>query len=64
VIDAEGFVKKWCGKKAEPEQNDAKKDGKTDVGEQSEDQIPFEWETAYEMKPWVDFPDKPKAPAS
>jgi predicted aldo/keto reductase-like oxidoreductase len=58
VKEAEAFVHKWCAKakvvEKEPEGPDKKL--KTD-----EDLVPpLDWQTAYFMKTWVDFPDRPK----
>lgn len=57
--EAEAFVHKWCGtpkpaEKKEGEESEAKK-AKTE-----EEAIPVDWDTAYFMKTWTDFPDRPK----
>ncbi len=47
VKEAYAFVKKWCTS-----------DQPTKEGEEKEDP-PKEWQAAYELKPWKDFPDRP-----
>jgi hypothetical protein len=49
VKEAEAFVHKWCQKPKEV----AKK------SDELKDQPPVEWQDAYLLKPWVDFPDRP-----
>ena len=56
VRKAEEFVYKHCAKKQKKEE--AKPDGEEKKEEEKEEPIPFEWQTAYEMKPWVDWPDR------
>jgi predicted aldo/keto reductase-like oxidoreductase len=67
VLEAEEFVRCWCSKK-----NYEKKDDEKESGEDSVEKgeiigscgrhvpvPPQEWETAYDMRPWPDFPDRP-----
>jgi predicted aldo/keto reductase-like oxidoreductase len=51
VKEAEAFVYKWCHTE-EKEKGDGDKEPDSVV-------IPKEWETAYDMRPWPDYPDQP-----
>lgn len=44
------FVHKWCCP--------AKKDEKGEEKNEKDEQIPFEWETSYDMRPWTAFPER------
>ena len=50
VKEAEAFVQKWCQTPSAPKSGETKLD---------QDSPPVEWQDAYMMKPWVDFPDRP-----
>jgi uncharacterized protein len=52
VLEAEAFVHKWCKKPKPTESNEE---------ESKVEESPFDWQTAYAMKPWVDFPDRPRS---
>ena len=58
VLQAEAFVRRWCAK----DTNEEKKE--TDAESLAHDTAPLpppaEWETAYDMRPWPDFPDRPQ----
>jgi hypothetical protein len=55
VLEAEQFVHTWCSKREEAkasEEGEEKKKPSLD--------IPEEWKTAVDMRPWPDFPDRPR----
>eukprot|EP00541_Cyclophora_tenuis_P005553 CAMPEP_0116566432 /NCGR_PEP_ID=MMETSP0397-20121206/14461_1 /TAXON_ID=216820 /ORGANISM="Cyclophora tenuis, Strain ECT3854" /LENGTH=467 /DNA_ID=CAMNT_0004093337 /DNA_START=245 /DNA_END=1648 /DNA_ORIENTATION=+ len=70
VRKAEEFVLEYCAKrpakKAKSNDEEKKDEGdgekkkeEEETKEGEEPRIPFEWQTAYEMKPWADWPDRP-----
>ena len=54
--EAEAFVHKLCKKKVEKKKEG---EGTKEEEEEKEEPIPFGWQPAYDMKPWVDWPDRP-----
>jgi hypothetical protein len=66
VLEAEQFVRYWCSKK-NYEKKEEKQEGAEDNVEEGEvtgvsglhvPVPPKVWETAYDMRPWPDFPDR------
>lgn len=56
VEEAEAFVHKWCQKpKPKGENSNEKEEEKK---EEEKEEPPVEWQDAYLMKTWVDFPDR------
>jgi hypothetical protein len=70
VLEAEEFVRFWCTKpkkddeKQDDEKQDEKKESDEDASaepkEASPPSPPPEWTTAYDMRVWPDFPDRPQ----
>lgn len=65
VLEAEEFVRFWCTKpKKDDEKQDEKKESDEDASvepkEASPPSPPSEWMTAYDMRVWPDFPDRPQ----
>lgn len=54
VKEAYALVKKWCT----PEEP-GKEGEKADEKEEEKEALPKGWETAFDLKPWKDFPDRP-----
>lgn len=50
VKEAMAFVHKWC----------QKKEKKNDEGgeKKEEEDIPIDWQTAYDMRPWTAYPER------
>lgn len=55
VKEAEAFVHQWCGKPPKVEKKEGDEEKKEEV---KAPEIPYDWQTAYKMKTWVDFPDR------
>lgn len=60
VLEAEAFVHSWCKKRKVVELKGAEGGGEGQVDEEKLEP-PRDWQTAYIMKPWVDFPDRPRS---
>ena len=54
VAEAIAFVHKWCSKKDQGEPNDDDDDDDATI----DLDLPKEWETAYDMRPWTAFPER------
>jgi predicted aldo/keto reductase-like oxidoreductase len=64
VFEAELFVHKWCRKPKPTVKPNDREQGKTTETEDRILETPTDWKMAYSMKPWVDFPDRPKPSSS
>lgn len=59
LLEAIQFVHRWCcsEKKEEGQANNA--NNEADEEKKTDDEIvPFEWKTAYDMRPWTAFPER------
>jgi len=63
VKEAYEFVIKWCSPKSPKTQDNAEQKDDTNgegnkAATEMEMEVPEEYQTAYEMKPWKDYPDR------
>jgi uncharacterized protein len=61
VLEAEAFVHKWCKKSGKITNVENGTHGKDEARVEVNLETPLEWKTAYAMKPWPDFPDRPRS---
>jgi len=63
VLEAEEFVRFWCSKRKDNKEDEKKEndeDASAEPTEASPPVPPPEWTTAYDMRVWPDFPDRPQ----
>jgi uncharacterized protein len=59
VQDAERFVFEFCRRRRKQQQEEQKVDQAAAVAAGEEPIIPDGWQTAYDLRPWPDYPDRP-----